>query len=865
MNSGNLRFEALQPIHRDKLAELFERFRYSKIDEYFHPHPLTNEEAFSKCSYRGADYYCLVFDGKNPVGYGMLRGWDEGYTEPSLGIAIDAHHQGRGIGKLLMGHLHEVAQSRGAWTVRLKVYSDNLNAIKLYQALGYSFENVGDSELLGKIKLGPAIKRIAINTQGFVDWAGGTDFLFNVISALLATPLSQQTEFYVLIPKLAPQAWTKAWFKYIEVYLTSKLRGQDQHAVRNHHIQSLEQRLKEFGPRLNLISVRLDSRSQEQVIKDLKIDAVIPLMRVSTLNIECGVVGYIYDFQHTQFPQFFSERDIARRNKLFRETLTSSKVVIVNAQAVANDIKKFFPETSAEIFALPFTPTPQPDWLNERKEILEKYKTTGVYFIICNQFWEHKDHSTAFRAFAQIASKYSEVNLVCTGNPTDSRNPNYFQTLKNLLAELKIENRVKILGHIPKREQIELLKHASAVIQPTLFEGGPGGGAIFDAVALDVPALVSSIPVNQEINCGQVSFFPPQDFNALAQLMEQNLNTSPTKKSDLELLEQGKQKTQQCGQVLWRAIQTSINQNAKVSAKYTSKKITSSYRSLRWRLRTWLNSDYWNSPVTTKPRPISSKIIVGITTSPLRIKNLEPVLRSILRQSCPPDEIHLNIPKKFKRDNSDYLIPDYVTRLDPRIKLNRPEDIGPGTKIIPSLLGLDSKSDTIVITADDDILMLPHTIKVIVEAFKLEAGAIYGLSGYNLGLNLESIYTNIQSPVNVLEGYAHFAVHRKFIQADFTAYLKLAHSTHEGFLQDDVVMANYFALKNIPRIQLYNSQANRKLLRKRGAQLYYGINHDALHQGGGGLSEHADPKAKPLGISQLIKRLKTNGQWALTD
>ena len=861
MSSGNLRFEALQPIHREKLAELFERFRYSKIDQYFHPHPLTTEEAVNKCSNRGADYYCLVFDGTNPVAYGMLRGWDEGYTEPSLGMAIDASMQGRGIGKLLMGHLHGIAQSRGSQTVRLKVYTDNLNAIKLYKSVGYTFESISDSEFLGKIKLSPPIKRIAINTQGFVDWAGGTDFLFNIISALLATPLSQQTEFYILIPKLAPQVWTKAWFKYIEVYLTSKLRGQDQHAVRNHHIQSLEQRLKEFGPRLNLISVRLDSKSQEQVIKDLKIDAVIPLMRVSTLNIECGVVGYIYDFQHTQFPQFFSKSDIARRNKLFRETLTSAKVVIVNAKAVANDIKRFFPETSAKIVALPFTPTPQPDWLNERKEILEKYQSTGKYFIICNQFWEHKDHGTAFRAFAKIASAYSDVSLVCTGNPTDSRNPNYFQTLKNLLTELKIENRVKILGHIPKRDQIELLKHAKAVIQPTLFEGGPGGGAIFDAVSLDIPALVSSIPVNQEIDCGRVSFFLPQDFNALAQLMEQNLDSKPSKKTNTELLEQGKQKTQRCGEVLWRAIQMSIDYNAAVSPKYKSKRITTSYRSLRWRLRTWLNRNYWNSPVATTPRPISSKIIIGITTSPLRIKNLEPILRSILRQSCPPDEIHLNIPKKFKRDNSDYLIPDFVTQLDPRIKLNRPEDIGPGTKIIPSLLGLDSTSDTIVITADDDVLMLPHAIKVIVEAYQQDAGAIYGLSGYNLGLNLESIYTNTRSPVNVLEGYAHFAVHRKFIQADFPAYLELAHSTHEGFLQDDIVMANYFALKNIPRIQLYDSQANRKLLRKRGAQLYYGINRDALHQGGGG----TDPNTKPLGISQLIKQLKTQGQWTLTD
>lgn len=557
MSSDHLRFETLTPVQQDKLAELFECFRVSKIDQFFHPHPLTIEEATHKCFYQGLDYYCLALDGTNPVGYGMLRGWDEGYVEPSLGIAVNPAQQGQGIGKALMAHLHEVAKARGATSVRLKVYADNLKAIKLYELLGYKFEKINDRELIGKLDLVSPLKRVAINTQGFVDWAGGTDFLVNVITALLATPLSKQTEFFVLIPKLRPKPWTKAWFKYIEVFLKGKLRGQDQHAARNLHIQSLEQRISEFGIRLNLVPVRLDNESQEQVIKDLKIEAIIPLMRTSALNVECGTVGYIYDFQHTQFPQFFSERDIKRRNKFFLETLTKTKAVIVNAKSVAADIKKFFPEATATVFALPFTPTPQPDWLNERRDILEKYKATGKYFIICNQFWEHKDHRTAFKAFAQVADKFKDLDLLCTGNPIDSRNPNYFETLKKLLVELKIENRVKILGHIPKRDQIELLKNACAVIQPTLFEGGPGGGAVFDAVALDVPALVSNIPVNREVDCGRVFFFPAQDEHALAQLLEINSQKPTQKKSSAELSRQGEEKTRRCGEVLWRAIQSS--------------------------------------------------------------------------------------------------------------------------------------------------------------------------------------------------------------------------------------------------------------------------------------------------------------------
>ena len=256
-------------------------------------------------------------------------------------------------------------------------------------------------------------------------------------------------------------------------------------------------------------------------------------------------------------------------------------------------------------------------------------------------------------------------------------------------------------------------------------------------------------------------------------------------------------------------------------------------RSLRWRLRTWLNQRFWNQPIEIVTKPIKSKIIVGLTTSPQRIKHLEPVLKSILRQSCPPDEIHLNIPHIFKRDGSTYVIPDFVNKLDSKIKVVRVEDIGPGTKIIPTLLKLADTSDTLVITADDDILMLPQTIEVIAKAFHKDPSTVYGLSGYRLGTQMNSLYSNEPSKVDVLEGYAHFAVHRKFISGDFTNYLKIAHSTPAGFLHDDVVMANYFALKGVPLIQLFEKDANRRILRFRGAQLFYGIDSDALHNGGG--------------------------------
>ena len=81
----------------------------------------------------------------------------------------------------------------------------------------------------------------------------------------------------------------------------------------------------------------------------------------------------------------------------------------------------------------------------------------------------------------------------------DYRFPEHINNLQREIDELGIADQVHFLGHIPKADQIAIMKGSLAVLQPTLFEGGPGGGSVYDAVSLGVPALLSDIPVNREI------------------------------------------------------------------------------------------------------------------------------------------------------------------------------------------------------------------------------------------------------------------------------------------------------------------------------------------------------------------------------
>lgn len=94
----------------------------------------------------------MVADGE-VLGYGLLRGWDQGYDVPSLGIAIRPDRRGQGLGILLMHFLHAAARQRGALRVRLRVHPGNARARDLYEKLGYRFEGEERGELVGFFEL----------------------------------------------------------------------------------------------------------------------------------------------------------------------------------------------------------------------------------------------------------------------------------------------------------------------------------------------------------------------------------------------------------------------------------------------------------------------------------------------------------------------------------------------------------------------------------------------------------------------------------------------------------------------------------------------------------------------------------------
>ena len=84
-----------------------------------------------------------------------------------------------------------------------------------------------------------------------------------------------------------------------------------------------------------------------------------------------------------------------------------------------------------------------------------------------------------------------------------------------MIEELDLGDRFRILGLIPRRDVVSLLRSCKCLINPSLFEGW--SSTVEEARAFGVPMLLSDIPVHREQMGDEATYFDPEDASDLAQ------------------------------------------------------------------------------------------------------------------------------------------------------------------------------------------------------------------------------------------------------------------------------------------------------------------------------------------------------------
>ncbi|MDF5725946.1 MAG: glycosyltransferase [Rhizonema sp. PD37] len=350
--------------------------------------------------------------------------------------------------------------------------------------------------------------RICLIMQGGRGWIGGSEYIKNIILALGTLSPDIRSTFELNL--LCNEAIEPTLYKQIESYVN-----------------------KIYYPELHLEPLTLCNRFMWKMITSLskannprmeiffrkeKINFVYPYSSQNSESTSYRSASWIADFQHKYLPQFFTEKELRQRDEGLTHVANCSSIVVLSSKTAESDFHTFFPKASFKTKVLSFKTYPLHTWYEGNpQQKQQEYSLPDRFFLISNQFWQHKNHLIVFQALKLLQKKLIYPKIVCTGHIYDYRKPDYSDIILQTIHKLSIADQVHLLGLIPKFDQMQLMRRSLAIIQPSLFEGW--STFVEDARCLGKPIILSDIPVNLEQNPTNCLFFERNSPEQLASLI----------------------------------------------------------------------------------------------------------------------------------------------------------------------------------------------------------------------------------------------------------------------------------------------------------------------------------------------------------
>jgi hypothetical protein len=216
------------------------------------------------------------------------------------------------------------------------------------------------------------------------------------------------------------------------------------------------------------------------------------------------------------------------------------------------------------------------------------------------------------------------------------------------------------------------------------------------------------------------------------------------------------------------------------------------------------------------------RVIASLSTVPDRIGNLGPTIRSLLKQTRPPDEIVLAIPEFSVREQRPYVVPKYVSRL-PRVRvLHCAEDWGPATKFIGAIRDelTAGRENTLIMVVDDDRIYPSDALETYLFYSEQLSNAALCFRGAAMPSTLDwddakMIYAEHlrePRPVAVITGCGSYLVRPRYFDQSLWDYSK---APSVAFYIDDIWISAWLSRRGVKRYVIPASARMRSVSRQR--------------------------------------------------
>lgn len=257
------------------------------------------------------------------------------------------------------------------------------------------------------------------------------------------------------------------------------------------------------------------------ILENHELDALYPVMDFPfKTKSSTKLMSWYADLQHKNYPRFFSRKKCLERNLRIKFMLKHTDGLVLSSEAVRNDFYRFFDmPDQLQTFIFHFASVIDSFDFSNIAELREQHGIPEKYFLVSNQFHKHKNHELILEALGELKSRNKYPFIAMTGRlPDDSSSP-YLLRLKALLGQYDLHEQVSFMGVLSRQDQLTLMHHAQAVIQPSLFEGW--STVIEDAISVQTPIIASEIAPNVEQLGDEGIYFSPHNPSELADAIDQ--------------------------------------------------------------------------------------------------------------------------------------------------------------------------------------------------------------------------------------------------------------------------------------------------------------------------------------------------------
>ena len=330
-------------------------------------------------------------------------------------------------------------------------------------------------------------------------WMGGIIYIINVVKALNFLDDKDKPEIYLFYkPELARflDEFEYPYINLVEWDFPSLIQGN----------------IKSWLLRKNLFI--------EGILKKYPLDTVYPLqdypVRIKTST---KLVSWSADFQHKHYPEFFSKKQILGRNRRVKNALRNADHLVLSSHDAHKDLKKFFKvRKGLNIYVYHFVSIIDDLENVNINDLRSKYNLPEKYFLVSNQFHKHKNHKVLLLALAKLKELGISKHIAITGKFPDASDSPYMAEIHSIINDNSLEDSISLLGIISRNDQLALMKHSQAVLQPSLFEGW--STVIEDARSLQVPVVASNLNVNIEQLGEDGLYFDPHNPDELTSILK---------------------------------------------------------------------------------------------------------------------------------------------------------------------------------------------------------------------------------------------------------------------------------------------------------------------------------------------------------